>query len=741
MWTSACVTQFAPSPVAMFSAYDRKATELDAMFPTAPQYNGVYGAGMDSTEYADPFAVTGMTNANITQFAPSPVAMFPTTACYGPERNNWLDPFSDASTPDYLTGQYPGDYGWDAAGLAADPTTFTAYPEADDPDTVTELKVKEIKNNRLAMFSMFCFYVQAIATGEGPVESWVSHTANPFTVKGMTTANITQFAPSPVAMFATTACYGPERNNWLDPFSDASAPDYLNGEYPGDYGWDAAGLATDPTTFAAYREAEMIHARWAMLGTLGCLTPELLAKYTGMQVDQPVWFKVGARIFPEGGLDSLGSSNLVQTQPIPAIVACQFALMTAVEACCVNGGPLCKGMHLHHPGEASDHLDLGDDPDTVTELKVKEIKNGRLAMFSMFCCYVQAIATGEGPVESWISHIADPFAGKGMTTANITEFAPSPVAMFPTNACYGPERNNWLDPFSDASTPDYLNGEYPGDYGWDAAGLAADPTTFAAYREAEMIHARWAMLGTLGCLTPELLAKFTGMQVDQLVWFKAGARIFPEGGLDSLGSSNLVQTQPIPAIVACQFALMTAVEACSVNGGPLWKGMRLHHPGEASDHLGLGDDPNTVTELKVKEIKNGRLAMLSMFCYYVQAIATGEAAVESWVSHIADPFGVKGMTSADVTQLAPSPVADPPAVNGCQPQPLRASAPHWVPSIYGQHGGGAQTRLRLHRWRVRLVSALTLWVQGSEVPHMKERAHLLLQVMLSLTSVGAPPKQ
>jgi len=217
----------------------------------------------------------------------------------------------------------------------------------------------------------------------------------------------------------------PQRPLWLGPYR--SVPSYLDGSLVGDYGWDSAGLRSDPESLSTNRELELIHARWAMAGSLGCLTPELLSTFGGVSFQEPVWYSAGSQILQPTGLDYLGNRSLIHAQRILAVLFFQVLLMGLAEGYRVSGGPLGQPeSSTLYPGDALDPLGFGEDPTTLSELQLKEIKNGRLAMVAMLGMYVQSATTGKGPVSNWSEHIANPTASNGFAYA--TKFAPSLLA-------------------------------------------------------------------------------------------------------------------------------------------------------------------------------------------------------------------------------------------------------------------------------------------------------------------------
>ncbi|KAG4908409.1 hypothetical protein AAZX31_20G199100 [Glycine max] len=217
--------------------------------------------------------------------------------------------------------------------------------------------------------------------------------------------------------------YGPDRRIFLPEglLDRSEIPEYLTGEVPGDYGYDPFGLSKKPEDFAKYQAFELIHARWAMLGAAGFIIPEAFNKYGANCGPEAVWFKTGALLLDGGTLNYFG-------KPIPI----NLIVAVVAEIVLVGGAEyyrIINGLDLEdklHPGGPFDPLGLAKDPDQAALLKVKEIKNGRLAMFAMLGFYFQAYVTGEGPVENLAKHLSDPFGNNLLTViAGSVERAPT----------------------------------------------------------------------------------------------------------------------------------------------------------------------------------------------------------------------------------------------------------------------------------------------------------------------------
>ncbi|CAA6659472.1 unnamed protein product [Spirodela intermedia] len=72
----------------------------------------------------------------------------------------------------------------------------------------------------------------------------------------------------------------------------------------------------------------------------------------------------------------------------------------------------------------------------------------------------------------------------------------------------------------------------PGDYGFDPLGLGKDPAFLKWYREAELIHGRWAMAAVVGI--------FVGQAWSGIPWFEARP---PTGAIAPFSFGTLLGTQ------------------------------------------------------------------------------------------------------------------------------------------------------------------------------------------------------
>ena len=207
--------------------------------------------------------------------------------------------------------------------------------------------------------------------------------------------------------------------------------------------------------------------------------------------------------------------------------------------------------------------------------------------------------------------------------------------------------------------PAYLTGELAGDYGYDPLGLGQDTAQVAKYRLNEILHARWAMLAAAGILIPEGL-EANGAPIKGGTWFETGA-VMLDDTLNYFAVPWGVISNPLPlaAVVLVEVGLMGAVERYRSSGeGPskgyapgvgefddsVFIGMDEVYPGGPFDPLNLAEDPEVFAEMKVKEIKNGRLAMVSVLAYAIQGAVTGEGPYTNWSKHVADPFGYNLLT-------------------------------------------------------------------------------------------------
>merc|ERR1712232_703416 len=172
--------------------------------------------------------------------------------------------------------------------------------------------------------------------------------------------------------------------------------------------------------------------------------------------------------------------------------------------------------------------------------------------------------------------------------------------------------------------PEMLDGSLPGDRGFDPFNFSSDPSALVWYRNAEIKHARLAMLAAIGWPIAELAhgAVASGLGLPETLLSSSELH----GKVPSVLNGGLDQTAPLFWVAAIGAA--AALEFIET---------KKNDEGGVGEPGNFGFDPfNFLISgsiqrqffLKEAELFNGRLAMLAITGFVAQEFATNAAVID-----------------------------------------------------------------------------------------------------------------
>eukprot|EP00411_Alexandrium_monilatum_P055777 CAMPEP_0175422344 /NCGR_PEP_ID=MMETSP0095-20121207/47707_1 /TAXON_ID=311494 /ORGANISM="Alexandrium monilatum, Strain CCMP3105" /LENGTH=442 /DNA_ID=CAMNT_0016721585 /DNA_START=46 /DNA_END=1374 /DNA_ORIENTATION=- len=339
--------------------------------------------------------------------------------------------------------------------------------------------------------------------------------------------------------------------------------------------WDPLNLGSTDAKMERYTAVEIKHGRISMVACIGYVLPEVF-RFPGCQSF-------------ENGLGALSSLPIEGWVQLVAFIGAHEVLVR----------PRADGLGSFDLGLGTELLD-GIPEEELERRQTVERNNGRLAMIAIMGLMVQDGMFGKGPIELLKSD--------GWWGPSVNWFIKDiPICMGTSFCAEATEEPKMSQSVPFLTYPEQLDGWVGGEKGFDPL-QATDALPVYLCREAELKHGRVCMLATLGWIATDLGARFPGEVFQNVSTVEAHNKMVEAGIMG-----------PFLATVAVY----------EVYGGWLcFQGWEGNINREAGDFfLGknfLPKEEDKADNLKLKELENGRLAMLAFSGIVTQAVLTGK---------------------------------------------------------------------------------------------------------------------